>query len=161
MRLAGHDDKIVLACLLHDISVIGFICADHGYWAAQLVAPYVDEEVRWAIEKHQVLRFFPDESVGYRYPPEYLSYFGPDFAPSAFVRDEYERAPHHRHYMSARLVTLHDVYTFDQAPPADLGLDEFEDIVGRHFRQPKEGLGFDGSASAHMWRTIMQPTRFL
>ena len=26
---------------------------------------------------------------------------------------------------------------------------------------PKEGLGWDNSPSAHMWRTIMWPTRFL
>jgi hypothetical protein len=34
-----------LACLLHDISTIGFIRGDHGYWGAQLVEPYVDGEV--------------------------------------------------------------------------------------------------------------------
>ena len=34
------------------------IRTDHGYWCAQMVAPYVDEEVAWAIEKHQALRFF-------------------------------------------------------------------------------------------------------
>jgi len=34
-------------------------------------------------------------------------------------------------------------------------------VVGRHFRQPKEGLGWDASPSAHMWRTIMMPTKYL
>ena len=34
---AGHDEKIILACLLHDIGVAGFIRSDHGYWGAQLV----------------------------------------------------------------------------------------------------------------------------
>src|SRR3989475_6534970 len=41
----GTSEKIVLACLLHDIATSGFIRADHGYWAAQLVEPYVDAEV--------------------------------------------------------------------------------------------------------------------
>jgi hypothetical protein len=36
---ANMDEKVVLACLLHDIGVIGFIRADHGYWGAQLVEP--------------------------------------------------------------------------------------------------------------------------
>jgi hypothetical protein len=40
-------------------------------------------------------------------------------------------------------------------------LDVFTDIIGRNFRQPKEGLGFDDSPSAHMWRTINRPTRYL
>ena len=28
---------------------------------------------------------------------------------------------------------------------------------GRNFRQPWEGLGFDGSPVAHMWRTVIWP----
>ena len=35
------------------------------------------------------------------------------------------------------------------------------DIVGRHFRQPKEGLGFDNSPVAHMWRAMIWPRNFL
>ena len=66
-RKNGHNEKIITACLLHDIGVVGFIQADHGYWGAQLVEPYVDEEVSWAIRMHQALRFYPDESVGYTY----------------------------------------------------------------------------------------------
>jgi hypothetical protein len=64
----GHSEKIILACLLHDIAVTGFIRCDHGYWGAQMIEPYVDEEVSWAIRNHQALRFFADESVGYEYP---------------------------------------------------------------------------------------------
>src|SRR3569833_1407504 len=63
----GLPEKMVLACLLHDISVVGFIRGDHGYWGAQLVEPYVDEEVTWAIRAHQVLRFYADEAAGYEY----------------------------------------------------------------------------------------------
>jgi hypothetical protein len=40
-------------------------------------------------------------------------------------------------------------------------LEEFTDILWRHFKQPKEGLGFDASPAAHMWRTINMPTRYL
>src|SRR5262249_59268162 len=61
--------------------------------------------------------------------------------------------------MSARLLTVNDLYAFD--PNVKVELDEFTDIVGRHFRQPEEGLGWDDSPSAHMWRTINWPTRYL
>src|SRR5215468_5939185 len=61
----GADEKVVLACLLHDIAIMGFIRSDHGYWSAQLVEPYVDPEVSWAIRHHQALRFFADEAAGY------------------------------------------------------------------------------------------------
>jgi hypothetical protein len=43
------------------------------------VAPYVDEEVAWAIRYHQPLRYFADESVGYQYPEAYKKYFGADY----------------------------------------------------------------------------------
>ena len=46
-------------------------------------------------------------------------------------------------------------------PDTTVDLDEFTDIIGRHFRQPKEGLGFDDSPASHMWRTINWPTRYL
>ena len=32
---------------------------------------------------------------------------------------------------------------------------------GDIFKQPKEGLGFDGSAVAHMWRTMIWPNNLL
>lgn len=155
----GMSEKIVLACLLHDIATSGFIRADHGYWAAQLVEPYVDEEVSFAIRYHQVLRFYPDESVGYEYPQSYVRLFGADFKPEPYLDRAYQDARKHKYYMSARLLTVNDLYSFD--PAVQVELEEFTDIVGRHFRQPDEGLGFDQSPSAHMWRTINWPTRYL
>jgi len=156
---AGHEEKVVLACLLHDVGVAGFIRCDHGYWGAQLIEPYVDEEVSWAVRMHQALRFFPDESVGYAYPEAYVKYFGPDYQPEPHIVEEYKRARNHKWYMSARMICVNDLYSFD--PNARVELEEFTDIIGRHFRQPKEGLGFDSSPSAHMWRTINWPSRFL
>ena len=155
----GAGEKIVLACLLHDIANIGFIRGDHGYWAAQLVEPYVDEEVSWGIRYHQALRFFPDESVGYTYPESYVRLFGSDYRPDPYIERDYHHALGHKWYMTARLITVNDLYAFD--PDVRVELEEFTDIVGRHFRQPTEGLGFDASPSAHMWRTIMWPTKYL
>jgi hypothetical protein len=155
----GASEKIVLACLLHDISVAGFIRGDHGYWSAQLVEPYVDEEVSWAIRYHQALRFYADESVGYAYPESYAKLFGPDYKPEPYIERDYKYAREHTWYMSSRLICVNDLYAFD--PNVKVELEEFTDVVGRHFKQPKEGLGFDASPTAHMWRTIMWPTKYL
>lgn len=155
----GSKEKVVMACLLHDISVMNLIRTDHGYWCAQMVAPYVDEEVAWAIEKHQALRFFPDESVGYEYPEAYIRYFGADYRPEPYVVQEYERARNHKWYMTSREITINDLYSFE--PDVLIEIDEFTDIIGRNFRQPKDGLGFDGSPVAHMWRSIIWPNNFL
>jgi HD domain len=155
----GHSEKVILACLLHDIAVTSFIRCDHGYWGAQMIEPYVDEEVSWAIRNHQALRFFPDESVGYAYPQQYINNFGADYKPEPYIVRDYERAKNHKWYMTSRMICVNDIYSFD--PNAEVNLDDFVDIVGRNFRQPEEGLGFDDSPSAHMWRTLMWPTRFL
>src|SRR5882757_5029661 len=158
-REKGLDEKVVMACLLHDIAVAGLISANHGYWGAQMVAPYVDEEVAWAIQKHEALRYFADESVGYTYPHAYIEYFGPDYRPPAYLCREAEAARKHRWYMTSRLITINDIYSFD--PDAVVDFSEFEDVIGRNFRQPAEGLGFDGSPVAHMWRTMIWPNNFL
>jgi hypothetical protein len=34
-------------------------------------------------------------------------------------------------------------------------------VIGRNFKEPKEGLGFDSSPTAHMWRTMIWPNNFL
>jgi len=158
-REHGLSEKVTMACLLHDIAIAGLLSANHGYWAAQMVAPYVDEEVAWAIEKHEALRYFADESVGYTYPQAYIEYFGPDYQPPDYIKREHEAARRHRWYMTSRLVTINDVYSFD--PNVVVDFDEFEDVIGRNFRQPPEGLGFDGSPVAHMWRTMIWPNNFL
>ena len=156
---SGAPEKVVVACLLHDIAITGFIRSDHGYWAAQLVEPYVDEEVAWAIRYHQALRFYPDESVGYQYPELYKTLFGEDYQPDPHIARAYQTAREHKWYMTSRLITVNDLYSFD--PNVTVQLEEFTDVIGRNFKQPKEGLGFDASPSAHMWRTINWPTRYL
>jgi HD domain-containing protein len=158
-RKAGHDEKVVLACLLHDVALGGLIRGDHGYWGAQMIAPYVDEEVAWAVKHHQALRFFADPAVSYEYPQAYVRFWGPDYVVPDYIRRDYETARAHRWYGSARAITLYDLYSFEDNVHIDP--DAFEDVVGRYFRQPEEGLGLDNSPSAHMWRTIIWPTNFL
>jgi hypothetical protein len=156
---AGQEEKIVIACLLHDISNGSLIRTDHGYWSAQLVAPYVTEEVAWAVKYHQALRYFADESAGFKYPDAYSQFFGPDYEPPEYIRQAHDEARAHRWYMTSRLITIYDIYAFQDNRSVDP--EEFTDIIGRNFKQPKEGLGFDGSASAHMWRTMIWPNNFL
>ncbi|MFL5247354.1 MAG: HD domain-containing protein [Myxococcales bacterium] len=153
---SGAPEETVLACLLHDVG-LALISPDHGWWGAQLVEPYVSERVAWAIRHHQALRFFPDPEVGYEYPPSYRKIFGEDYVPEPYLQATYAEARAHRWYMDARLVTLNDEYAFD--PQAEVSLEPLADIVGRHFRAPREGLGFDGSPVAHMWRSIIWPGR--
>jgi hypothetical protein len=53
------------------------------------------------------------------------------------------------------MLTVNDLYAFEQG--VVLSIDPFLDIIGKHFKQPKEGLGYDNSPVAHMWRSISMP----
>jgi hypothetical protein len=150
----GLPEEIILACLLHDTAQ-ALLKADHGYWAAQLYEPYVPEKTAFAIKYHQALRFFADPVYGYEYPDLYRRLFGEDYVPLPHIRADYEMLKKHPWYEAPRLVTVNDYYSFD--PKAKVSIDPFRDIIGRHFKQPKEGLGNDNSPVAHMWRTIARP----
>ena len=150
----GEKEETVLACLLHDV-VLSLIKVDHGWWGAQMMEPYVSEKVSWGIRHHQALRFYPDSSVGYEYPELYNRIFGKDYVPLPYIKKTYEFARNHKWYMEARMITVHDLYAFD--PTMKVSLDPFIDVIGRHFKQPKEGLGFDNSPVAHMWRSLIYP----
>lgn len=152
----GQPEHYVMAALVHDIS-LNLMKADHAWWGADLIAPYVDERVAWAVRHHQALRFFPDDEAGYEFPELYHCIFGRDYQPEPYLIAAYEAARRHRWYMDARMITVNDTYGFvEGSPPV---IDHFLDIIGRNWRDPDEGLGADGSPSAHMWRTLINPDR--
>lgn len=150
----GVQEEVVLACLLHD-TVQEMMRADHGYWGAQLYEPYVPEITSWAIRYHQPLRFYADAEAGYHYPDLYHRIYGEDYVPSPHVQAAKVFAENHEWYFAAREVTVSDLYAFD--PDAEVSMDQFTDLLEKHFKQPKEGLGNDNSPVAHMWRTMANP----
>ena len=154
----GMDEKVILACLLHDV-ILEVVTPDHGWWGAQLIEPYVPEETTFAIRYHSTLRFFPDSDYGYEYPEGYLRTFGEDYVPEPYLQRTAEKVRNHKFYEHSRLVTVNDLYAFDRSKT--VSIEPFIDIVGRHFKQPKEGLGWDDSPSSHMWRTLINPDRRL
>jgi hypothetical protein len=154
----GQPERTVMACLLHDV-VLNLTRPDHSWWGAQLIEPYVDERISWGIRYHGALRFYPDDEVGYAYPEMYNRIFGKDYVPEPYIEEAYKFARKHKWYMESRLITVNDTYGF--IPDLEVSIDPFIDIIGRNFKEPKEGLGFDNSPSAHMWRTLINPDRRL
>jgi hypothetical protein len=162
----GLPEPVALACLLHDCGH-NIARPDHGFWAAQLIRPYVTEEVAWAIEAHQALRWFAEPAVGYKGAPEFYKTYFPNGTPPD-IQAQYKQVRKHKWYGSARLITMADqetpapkaLYVGDK-PHTILDADIFTDLIGRNFKQPKEGLGNDGSPVAHMWRTMIEPQRML
>jgi hypothetical protein len=150
----GADEEIILACLLHD-TIQEIMRTDHGYWGAQLYEPYVPARTTFAIKYHQALRFYEDKEAGYVYPDLYRRLFGTDYVPAPHIQAAQKYLRNHEWYDAPREVTVSDLYAFD--PDAVVTIEPFLDIVNRHFKQPREGLGNDDSAVAHMWRTIANP----
>ena len=150
----GMSEEIILACLLHD-TVQELIKVDHGYWGAQMYEPYVPPKTAFAIRYHQALRFYPDKHYGYEYPDLYRRLYGFDYKPEPYIEQAWQTAKKSPWYYEARMVTVNDLYAFD--PHVNPTLDQFTDLIGRHFKQPKEGLGYDHSPVAHMWRSISMP----
>jgi hypothetical protein len=150
----GADEPVVLACLLHD-TVQELMRSDHGYWGGQLYEHYVPERTAFAIRYHQALRFYPDAKVNYEMPDFYRRAFGIDYVPVPHVQRDYEMVRRHKWYDAPRAVTVNDLYAFDA--DAVVTIEPFVDIIGRHFRQPKEGLGNDNTPASHMWRTLANP----
>jgi len=152
---AGQEEKVVLACLLHDISNGALLRSDHGYWGAQMIAPYVSEEIAWAVQMHQPLRYFADEAAGYSYPESYRHFFGADYDPPGYIHAAHAEARNHRWYMTSRLITIYDIYSFQDN--WDVDPEQFTDIIGRHFEyriahqseRGADGRGDDGATSEH------------
>jgi hypothetical protein len=85
--------------------------------------------------------------------------FGEGYLPEPYIVAEYERARKHKWYMTARQICMNDLYSFN----ADILVEweEFEDVLGRGFREPHEGLGNDSTSASHMWRTLRRPSNAL
>jgi hypothetical protein len=150
----GMDEEIQFACLIHDHPQ-NLMRVDHGHWGGQLYQPYVSERVHFAVKHHAALRFFPDEKAGYTYPDLYRSMFGHDYVPPPHVQAEYEMVRKHKYYGAARAVTINDLYAFD--PNKKIAQDAFDHLIDKHWRDPKEGLGYDNSTAAHLWRSLSYP----
>jgi predicted HD phosphohydrolase len=107
---AGADDEVVVAALCHDIGKAVSV-PNHPRIAAEILRPYVRDEVRWMIEVHQDFQ-----------GRHYYAHFGGD--PNA--RDQYQG--HESFALAERFADEWDQVAFD--PDYDtLPLEHFEPLV--------------------------------
>lgn len=115
---AGADEEMVVASLCHDIGKVVSV-ANHPAIAAEMLKPYVREEVYWAIKVHQDFQ-----------GRHYYAHLGMD--PNA--RDQYRDHPSYE--LAERFADEWDQSSFD--PDYDtLPLEHFEPMVRRVFALPK------------------------
>ena len=90
----------------------------------------------------------------------YVRLFGEDFEPEPYIKRDYEKRAEAQMVQTAR----HDLrqrHLLVRSRSESVSWRNSSDIIGRNFKQPQEGLGWDGTPASHMWRTIMMPTRAL
>ena len=113
----GADEEIVVAALLHDVGK-SISVANHPRIAAEILRPYVREEVVWMIEVHQDFQ-----------GRHYYEHLGLD--PKA--RDQY--IGHGSYALAERFADDWDQTSFDPAGPIP-PLEHFEPMVHRVFAAP-------------------------
>ena len=150
----GMTEEIILACLLHDV-VQNLIKVDHGWWGAQMIEPYVDEKIELGDSLSPGAALL-SRSVGRLRVPRALH---PDLRQGLRAAAAHQgRATTTRASTSGTSRRAWSRSTISTpSTRTRRSLDPFIDIIGRHFKQPKEGLGYDNSPTAHMWRTMMFP----
>ena len=114
---AGADEQIVVAALLHDVGK-AISVANHPRIAAEILRPYVREEVVWMIEVHQDFQ-----------GRHYYEHLGLD--PDA--RDQY--IGHESYALAERFADDWDQTSFDPEGPIP-PLEHFEPMVLRVFAAP-------------------------
>lgn len=114
---AGADDELVVASLCHDVGKAVSV-PNHPRIAAEILRPYVREEVRWAIEVHQDFQ-----------GRHYFHHLGGD--PSA--REKHRGHPSYA--LAERFADEWDQVAFDPAYDT-LPLEHFEGRVRAVFSKP-------------------------
>jgi predicted HD phosphohydrolase len=114
---AGADDELVVASLCHDIGKAVSV-PNHPRIAAEILRPYVREEVRWAIEVHQDFQ-----------GKHYFHHLGGDPA----ARDKH--AGHESYALAEQFADEWDQVAFDPAFDT-LPLEHFEERVRTVFGTP-------------------------
>jgi predicted HD phosphohydrolase len=118
---AGADPELVIASLCHDIGKAVSV-ANHPAIAAEILRPYVREEVCWAIQVHQDFQ-----------GKHYYAHFGKDPA----ARSQYEGHP--AYGLAEKFADEWDQTSFD--PEYDtLPLAHFEPLLREVFARPRSIL---------------------
>ncbi len=107
-RRDGADTDWVVAALLHDIGD-GLAPRNHDRFAAEILRPYVREEVAWVVEHHGIFQMY-----------YYAHHYGWDRE----LREQYAESPHYRACVD--FCERWDQSSFDP----DYPMDPLESFVG-------------------------------
>ena len=110
----GADEDWVVGTLLHDIGD-GLAPQNHDRFAAEIVRPYLREEVTWVVEHHASFQ---------------MVYYAQHYGWNQFERDKYRDSPHYQTCVD--FCERWDQSSFDPDYPSE-PLEAFADLVRRVF----------------------------
>lgn len=113
-RLDGADDDWIVAALLHDIAD-GLCPQNHDRTAAEILRPFVRDEVCWVVEKHGIFQTY---------------YYGHHYGWDRNARDAFLDHPYYQ--TCVNFCERWDQSSFDDKFSSD-PLESFEPIVRRVF----------------------------
>ncbi len=103
-------EKVIMACLLHDIAIAGLLSANHGYWG--LWSPRMSMRKSPGHRETRSAALYSDRSVGYSYPQAYIDYFGPTTPRPVHPPGTWGRAQAPLVNDLAPQPTINDIYSF-------------------------------------------------
>lgn len=166
---AGWNEEVVLAAFLHDYGKL-IRRQQHSFFSAELIKPYVSEKVHWMVAQHfDVIAVLASDdermkSTKLVHPTQQMRdvwYNRQAFkdGPRVPNRVDLDLGSLVNHKWSAELAQVREADDWGRIPHYVPDVRQaVMKIVGSHFKQPKQGLGADGSSAAPFWKLIIEGT---
>lgn len=166
---AGWNEEVVLAAFLHDYGKL-IRRQQHSFFSAEMIKPYVSEKVHWMVLQHfdVIAVLAADEermqSTKLVHPTQQMRdvwYNRQAFkdGPRVPNRVDLDLESLVNHKWSAELAQVREADDWGRIPHyAPDVRQEVMKIVDRHFKQPKKGLGADGSSASAYWKLVIEGT---
>jgi hypothetical protein len=139
------DDEIITAAFLHDYGKL-INRRKHSWFSAEMMKPYVSERVYFMIQVHF--------DIGHLLMQREPWFSAPCFSEAAGRTDLDERLAWiaaHPWFGGASLVCKAELEARIPKQCPDV-VDDLRKVLGRTFKLPRRGLGYDGSSAAELWR---------
>jgi hypothetical protein len=143
------DDEVVTAAFLHDYGKL-INRRKHSWFSAEMMRPYVSERVYFMIQVHF--------DIGHLLMDREPWFSAPCFAPEANRLDLEERLQwirNHEWFKGAALVCKAEIEARTPKRCPDV-IGDLRKVLGRTFKLPRQGLGYDHSSAAELWKVAIE-----
>ena len=147
------SEDVITAAFLHDLGkTVSY--EKHCWFSAEMIKPYVSEKIYWITKVHFDIGYamYPDLN---KVPKKWRFLFTDNINdrigldPSVFKKNPW-------YLDGTRVREADDAGRTANKNPTNI-VPELKKILSRTFKQPKQGLGYDGAYSDELWKMIIEP----